>query len=52
MDQKCFTGFLPGAYFILTLCAPDLKRSVYRTHFPDFLNLLISLELYLLINDI
>ena len=37
MDQRCVTGFLPVAHVALTLNAPDLKRSVYCTHFPDVL---------------
>lgn len=37
MDQRCVTGFLPVAHLTLTLDAPDLKRSVYCTHFPDVL---------------
>lgn len=40
------------AHFISTLCAPDLKRPMYCTHFPPPFYLLLSLELYFLINDI
>lgn len=52
MDQRCVTGFLPVAHVTLTLDAPDLRDLCTVPTSQMSLYLLLSLELYFLINDV